>query len=164
LAEEPVPVPIDIPRREPLEPIATSLGLAAAGMLDYLIGVIDREDRLESGTGAWRSGFAAEEGAAAEAVRSSVLRQLRLATDADNFAVLEALADAQGMSAADLAAQLGIGRLPLAERISDLVSAGLVVKLPEVDQVRSTEAGRMLVSLIADAVAAGARDLRRRGG
>jgi hypothetical protein len=133
-------------------------------MLDYLMGVIDREDRLESGTGEWRSTFAADEGAGSEAVRSSVLRLLRLAADAENYAVLEVLASGEGVSIGDLATKLGSGRLPLAERISDLVSAGLVVKVPEADQVRATEAAGALVALIGDAVEAGARDLRRRGG
>jgi hypothetical protein len=133
-------------------------------MLDYLIGVIDREDRLESGTGAWRSEFSADEKAAPEAVRGSVLRQLRMATDADNFALLEILDGEDGASAGDLAAKLDVGRLSLAERISDLVSAGLVVKLPEADQVRATGAARALVRLVADAAAVGARDLRSRGG
>lgn len=163
MVDEVVPVPIDIPRREPPNAAAVSIGRAAAGMLDYLMSVIDREDRLESGSGTFLSTFRADESAAPEAVRSSVLRLMRIATDAENFAVLEMLAKADGASIGDVAKKLGAGRLPLAERISDLVSAGLVVKLPEADQVRATEAAHVVVRLIGEAVAAGARDLSGRG-
>lgn len=161
MADDVIPVPVDPPRPAPRDASAAAIGHAAAGMLDYLIGVIDREDRLESGTGTWRSTFAADEAAAPEAVRSSVLRMLRLAAEAENFALLELLAAAEGATIEELGLKLGAGRLPLAERISDLVSAGLVVKSPEAGQVRATEAGAAVVRLVEQAVAIGARALKR---
>ena len=161
--DEVTPVPVDLPRRESVEPLGRAVGHAAAGMLDYLIGVIDREDRLESGSGTWRTEFARDDAAAPEAVRGSALRLLRLAADADNFALLELIVGDEGASLGDLSTRLGSGRLPLAERVSDLVSAGLVVKIPEADQVHPTEAAEAIVRVVHDAVRVGVGDLRSHG-
>ncbi len=47
----------------------------------------------------------------------------------------------------------------MAERVGDLVSAGLAAKMPEADQVAGTGAGRAVVDLVRQAVAAGVGDL-----
>jgi hypothetical protein len=47
----------------------------------------------------------------------------------------------------------------LAERIGDLVSAGLVAKIPEANQVGGTQAGAAIVELVARAISVGAREL-----
>ena len=44
------------------DPTAVALGMDVAGMLRYQIGVIDREDRLESGTGNWKETFREDAG------------------------------------------------------------------------------------------------------
>ncbi len=135
------------------------MGRAVAGVLRHLGAVLDREDRLESGTGTWLEDFSSDAGAAEEAARDGTLRAIRMAADPLNFAILEALSPDAGIPAQALAEATGLGRLPLAERVSDLVSAGLAVKLPEANQVAGTAAGAAIVAIVHRAVDAGVRDL-----
>ncbi len=143
----------------PIGEIAEPLGRAGAGMLRYLMGVLDREDRLESGTGTWLASFREDPGAREQAMRETVLRALRVGSEDRNFAILEALAGGFNRSMGDLAGAVGLGRLPLAERLADLVSAGLASKIPEADQAAVTAAGAALVGLVRGAVVVGVRDL-----
>ncbi len=128
-------------------------------MLRYLVSVIDREDRLEVGTGEWKASFTADADAADRSVTESVLRSLRLAAEPANFAILQALASGTGRSLAAVAAETGLPRPALDERISDLVSAGLVSKIPEAAQVVGTEAASAIVAVVAEAVRVGTRVL-----
>ncbi len=159
----PIPVGrIGVRRRERAEPgpdPGIDLGRAIAGVLRHLGAVLDREDRLESGTGTWLEDFTADAAAAEEAVRDGTLRTLRMAAEPLNFAILEALSPVSGTPAQLLAEATGLGRLPLAERVADLVSAGLAVKLPEANQVAGTAAGAAIVDIVHRAVDAGVRDL-----
>lgn len=123
------------------------------------MGVIDREDRLESGTGAWREEFAASDSDRRAAVEAAVLRAIHTASDAVNFKILSSLRDGIGTPISEIAAMTGLGRVPLAERIGDLVSAGLAVKIPEANQVSGTAAGTTLVALVGEAAGIGGRDL-----
>jgi len=123
--------------------------------------VIDREDRLESGTGEWKAGVLADSDARLEAAESAVLRALRMAADATNFSILKALSDGIGTPVDELCGATGLGRLELAERLGDLVSAGLAAKVPEANQVAGVPAGAALVELVANASARAARDLGR---
>lgn len=116
--------------------------------MSLYISVIDREDRLESGTGEWLSSFKGEPGEQLAAARESVLRALRMASDSTNYRVLRALRDGVGTPIEDLARKTGLTRLALAERIGDLVSAGLAAKLPEANQVVGVPAGTALVGVI----------------
>jgi DNA-binding transcriptional ArsR family regulator len=127
-------------------------------MLRYLGQVLDREDRLESGTGSWKQGLTAA--ATQSAVRETVLRSLRLATEPANFMILEALSSEAAVPAGRLAEATGLERLTIEERVSDLVSAGMVTKVPEANQVAGTAAGAVLVRLVKEAVAAGVLELR----
>lgn len=128
--------------------LARILGESAADVLGLYLSVIDREDRLESGTGEWLNTFRGEPDQQEEATRQSVLRALRTATDATNYRVLQLLGGGGGVPVEDLVRASGLSRLTLAERIGDLVSAGLAAKLPEANQVVGTPAGSAIVRTI----------------
>jgi hypothetical protein len=141
---------------EPSAKLASSLGQAAFALLSYLIGVIDREDRLESGTGLFKQELSDDPEARRRAVEDSVLRTLRMAVDPDNFHMLEILARSSHATTSFLSTNIGLPRLAVEERISDLVSAGLAAKVFASGQVAATDIGGALVGLIREAVAAGA--------
>jgi len=136
-----------------------ALGHGVAGMLRHLMAVLDREDRLEAGTGDWLTDFSADEPGRARAVRASVLRALRMAVDPVGFTILETLDGVAGRPTSELAKRAGIDQLSAAEMVSDLVSAGLAVKLPEAGQVAGTPAGSSIVELVRAATKAGMTDL-----
>jgi hypothetical protein len=131
------------------------LGDAAAQVLRLHMSAIDREDRLESGTGEWRRTFVDDETARTAAVEEAVRRALRTALDPVNFAILGRLRDNIGIPIEELSEAMGLGRLPLAERIGDLVSAGLVSKIPEANQVAGSPLAAALVGLVEKAGKAG---------
>ena len=135
------------------------LGLGAAQTLSYLIAVLDREDRLESGTGEWLTDFRSDEAAGREAVREGVLRALGMAADPTNFRILEALSAAGSVGTGSLADTVGLGELPLGHRVGDLVSSGLATKQPETNHVAATGAGIAIVEMVHQAVTEGARAL-----
>lgn len=110
--------------------------------------VIDREDRLESGTGEWLSSFRADAGDREAVAEESVLRALRMASDATNFRILQLLTDGVGIPVEKLSEASGLGRLALAERLGDLISAGLASKISEANQVAGVPAGAALVQLV----------------
>lgn len=154
-------VPVSIGRRSDVDATDTDLGRrlgeSVGGMLRYLVGVIDREDRLEVGTGTWRASFATDPEARHRSVTESVLRALRTAAEPANFAILAALAAGTGRPIDAVAADVGLPRPAVDERISDLVSAGLVSKVPEAAQVVATEAATAFVAVVAEAVRVGER-------
>ncbi|MFQ5522529.1 MAG: hypothetical protein ACE5F5_03005 [Acidimicrobiia bacterium] len=161
MAEAPTPVSIGKPSTG--DGLASVLGQAAADILRLHMAVIDREDRLESGTGGWKAGVLADAEARAEAAEAAVLRALRMAADATNFSILKALTDGVGTPVDHLCDVTGLGRLELAERLGDLTSAGLATKIPEANQVAGVPAGAALVELVSSAAATAARDLGREG-
>ncbi len=138
---------------------AEPVGRAVAGMLRHLMRVLDREDRLESGTGDWLEGLRAGGGAGAAAVRQGVLRAVRIASDSTNFVILTELTHAESLTRTALADRLGIPELSVSERVGDLVSAGLAVKVSEANQIVATAAGRALTEWVQRAVVAGAASL-----
>ncbi len=151
----PLPERIDTPPEEHL--VARAIGLDVAAVLRYQIAVLDREDRLESGSGAWKTAFTADRTARNDAVRQSVLRTLQMAVDGSYFPILAALAAEGHLRTGDLAGQCGLGQLTLQERVADLVSAGLATKVPEADQVAITGAGAAVVDLVGSAVGVAVR-------
>ncbi len=142
--------------------LSAPLGRGAAQTLSYLIAVLDREDRLESGTGEWLTAFRSDDAARREAVREGVLRALGMAADPTNFRILEALSASGSVGTASLTEIVGLGALPLGHRVGDLVSAGLAAKQPETNQVAATAAGNALVDLVHQAVTAGAKALEEK--
>lgn len=152
MPEGPTPVTISKTQTKGADELARILGESAADVMRLYMSVIDREDRLESGTGEWLTSFIGEPGERRTAARESVLRTLRMATDATNYRILASLTDGVGTPIDDLARATGLGRLALAERIGDLVSSGLAAKLPEANQVVGVPTGAALVRLVEAAV------------
>jgi hypothetical protein len=139
---------------------ALAIGLGVAGMLRYQIAVLDREDRLESGTGDWREDFAGDADKRRDAAGASVLRAVQMAVAGDYYEILDALYDDGHLKTPDIAVLLDIGPLTVQERVSDLVSAGLANKIPEANQVAITPSGAAVVTLIRGATGVADRDLR----
>ena len=122
------------------------LSLALALRLRDIARLIDRLDRLESGTGEWLASQG--EGALQEAATDMTLRALRAAADPTNFALLAFLSAHTSAPIAELEAATGFGRLALAERVNDLVQVGLAGRNIDTDHVQGTAAGAALVGLI----------------
>ncbi|MEE8406227.1 MAG: hypothetical protein V3S32_03670 [Acidimicrobiia bacterium] len=158
MAEGSTPVSIG-KQPDPVDGLSLILGQSAADILRLHMSVIDREDRLESGTGEWLSSFRSDAGQRVAASRESVLRALRMASDATNFRILQSLTDGVGTPVSKIAQASGLTRLALAERIGDLVSAGLASKIPEANQVAGVPAGAALVRLVESAASQAAADL-----
>jgi DNA-binding HxlR family transcriptional regulator len=155
-------IPVSIgPRTSLIDDPATILGEGVAGMVRYMMGVLDREDRLEAGTGEWLGSIASDREALERSSRDSVLRALRMASEQRSFEVLSLLAESGHATMATLEESTGLDRPSLAERVADLTSAGLVTKSPEAGQVAITGAGRSLVELVETAVEAATRELVR---
>lgn len=138
-----------------VSPIDDRVQLIAAGMagrLRSLVLALDRLDRLESGSGAWLSDFAATElpGAAADLA----LRALRTAADPTNYALLRVLGESGACPISRVIEQTGQGRLMLSERLNDLVQVGLATRMIDTDSVQITEAGAALVRWINELAAA----------
>jgi hypothetical protein len=159
LAEGGVPLQIQRTREDDLT--ARAIGMDVAGVLRYQISVLDREDRLESGTGNWKNDFRSDSTERGLAARESVLRTIQIASNPECFSILEALHKSENLSTDQLVEATGLGRLPLQERVGDLISAGLASKVPEADQVLITSGGHAVVELVNRAVAVTAHELAR---
>jgi hypothetical protein len=154
-------VPLQIQRTREDDLTARAIGMDVAGVLRYQISVLDREDRLESGTGNWKSDFRSDSTERGLAARESVLRTMQIASNPECFSILEALHESENLSTGQLVEATGLGRLPLQERVGDLVSAGLASKVPEADQVLITSGGHAVMELINRAVAVATHELAR---
>lgn len=117
-----------------------------AGRLRSLVAVLDRLDRLESGSGSWLSTFDNDE--LPEAATELTLRTLRTVADPNNFALLSALATSDSRSIGQLMEITGFGRLALSEQLNDLVQVGLATRLIDTDHAQITTAGASMVRLI----------------
>ena len=123
-----------------------NLSFALAMRLRDLARLIDRLDRLESGTGDWLAGQS--EGALREAASDLTLRALRTAADPTNFAILTFLSAQASVPIAGLEAAVSLGRLALVERVNDLVQVGLAGRNIDTDHVQGTAAGAAIIGLI----------------
>jgi DNA-binding HxlR family transcriptional regulator len=133
------------------------LSLALALRLRDLARVADRLDRLESGTGAWLASQRDADWRAAAA--EMTLRALRAAADPTNFAILTCLKSQASASMADLEKAVGLGRLPLTERLNDLVQVGLAARNVDTDHAQTTAGGAALVGLLTSIAEATAQKL-----
>jgi len=124
----------------------TDLSSALALRLRDIARLLDRLDRLESGTGEWLASQG--EGALREAATDMTLRALRAAADPTNFAILAFLSAHTSAPIAELETATGFGRLALTERVNDLVQVGLAGRNIDTDHVQGTAAGAALVGLI----------------
>ena len=122
------------------------LSTALALRLRDLARLLDRLDRLESGTGGWLASQRPEE--LSSAATDMTLRALRVAAEPTNFALLNRLAGAGALATVELEQAAGLGRLALGERLNDLVQVGLAQRNIDPDQVQATQAGAALVGLI----------------
>ena len=136
----------------------TALSSALALRLRDLARLLDRLDRLESGTGEWLTTHT--EADMKDAALDMTLRALRVASDPTNFSILEFLAARSTATVAALEQASGLGRLALAERVNDLVQVGLAGRNIDTDQVQGTEAGAAVVGLIEGIGEATAKKLR----
>ncbi len=159
MGESSLPTPVRMQSASNEDLSAQALGFTVAGVLKYHISVLDRENRLESGTGNWKDSFFSDRSDRERAVHESVLRTVRMAVSSEYYNILELLAGPGHMKTADLAHALGVSKLTLAERVSDLVSAGLVSKVPEADQVSIEAGGVAVVEWVRGAVAVAVKDL-----
>jgi hypothetical protein len=122
------------------------LSLALALRLRDLARMLDRLDRLESGTGEWLA--SQQNGELRAAAMEMTLRALRAAADPTNFALLAFLSAHISAPVAELEKASGLGRLALIERVNDLAQVGLAGRNIDTDQVQGTAAGAALVGLI----------------
>jgi hypothetical protein len=125
-----------------LDDLSSTLALR----LRDLARMLDRLDRLESGTGEWLTSQG--DAALKEAAREMMLRALRVAADPINFAILNHLAAHSSAPMADLETAIELGRLALSERVSDLVQVGLAGRNIDIDHVQATPAGAALAAWI----------------
>lgn len=132
----------------------TDLSSALAMRLRDIARLMDRLDRLESGTGEWAASL--KNGELKSASTEMTLRALRVASDPTNFALLNFLSTHESASTANLEKCVGMGRLALIERVNDLVQVGLAARNIDTDQIQNTAAGAAVVELmnsISDATA-----------
>ncbi len=156
-------IPVRVQRPTDQDQAARALGLDVAGVLRYQLSVLDREDRLESGTGSRFNEFMADRSERDAAIQASVLRSLQMAVTPPHFAILKALHGPRHLSPRALADETGLSMLTVHENISDLVSAGLATKVPEADQAAITSAGGVIVEIVSQAVRVAGRDLDEAG-
>lgn len=157
MGEESTPLHIQGTQQD--DPTARAIGLDIAGILRYQIGVLDRENRLEAGIGNWKESFQEDATERHLAARESVLRTFQIASNPECFSILEALHGPENLTTNGLVEATGLGRLTLQERVGDLVSSGLVSKVPEADQVVITSGGHAIAELVRRTIAVTAHDL-----
>jgi len=126
--------------------LITNVAGGLAGRLRLLVRALDRLDRLESGSGEWKAGFAETE--LSEAATGLTLRLLSTVADSTNFAILNILTTDGSFSMKKLMERSGVGRLVLSERLNDLVQVGLVSRLIDTDQAQITGAGANMVRMV----------------
>ena len=127
---------------ESRNPIAEGI----AGRLRSLVLALDRLDRLESGSGEWLADF--NENELPEAAAELTLRALQIASDPTNYHLLITLEKHTTLSIPDLIAATSLTRLPLSERLKDLVQVGLAARLIDTDHAQITAAGVGVVGFI----------------
>lgn len=120
----------------------------ADGLRRRLADIVAAGERLDA--------FAFEPGAAIrpgmpgsddDAVRDLMLRALRCASDAANYAMLRRLRGSDA-SLADLGELTALPRPAVSERVNDLLQVGLVARSHRGDEVGLTPAGAALVAII----------------
>lgn len=140
-------------------PALTEISSALALRLRDIARMLDRLDRLESGSGDWLAGQ--ENGALEEAASEMTLRALRAASDPVNFGILRFLAARASAPIGELEQACGLGRLALNERLNDLVQVGLAGRNIDTNHVQGTPAGVALVELIEQVAQAAAARLEQ---
>ncbi len=135
----------------------SDLSASLALRLRDLTRLLDRLDRLESGSGEWLTTHTAAD--MQDAALDMTLRALRVAADPTNFSILVYLATGATATLIDLEKASGLGRLSLNERLNDLIQVGLAGRNIDTDQTQLTAGGAALVTLIESIGAATAEKL-----
>ena len=125
-----------------------SLGHTLAFRLRDIARVLDRLDRLESGSGSWLKDQSSDE--LESAALGMTLRVLQRASDPTNFTVLSFLLEKESSLVANVQEFCKIDRMTLSERLNDLVQVGLVIREIDTDHVQISDAGKALVMLFND--------------
>jgi len=131
---------------ESRNPIAEGI----AGRLRSLVLALDRLDRLESGSGEWLADFNEKE--LPESAVELTLRTFRIASDPTNYHLLITLEKHTTLSIPDLLTATSLTRLPLSERLNDLVQVGLATRLIDTDHAQITAAGAGVVGFMRDMI------------
>ena len=126
--------------------LTTEIAEGLAGRLRTLARALDRLDRLESGSGEWLANFREAELPASAAFLT--LRALHTASDPTNYQILITLSNHPSLSISDLLSTTSLTRLPLSERLNDLVQVGLVSRLIDTDHAQITAEGTGMVRWI----------------
>ncbi len=115
-----------------------------------LILVLDRQDRLETAHDfvGWREALQDDEAQITRIARHATLRALHVATDPLNFHILQRLARHNRVAMKNLMQEAGMDRIPLHERINELMQVGLAVQELESDDVRATPLTEAVVTLV----------------
>ena len=115
-----------------------------------IILALDRQDRLETAHDfvGWLEEVKGDKGQIAEIAEHMVLRALRVAADPMNFRILQRLAQGSSVPLRALMDELGVGRVPLYDRVNELMQAGLAVQELESDDVRATPLTEAVVALV----------------
>jgi hypothetical protein len=135
----------------------SDLSAALALRLRDLTRLLDRLDRLESGTGEWLTTHTPAD--MQDAALDMTLRALRVAADPTNFSILVYLAANSTATLPALEEASGLKRLALNERVNDLIQVGLAARNIDTDQTQLTAGGAALVALIESIGAATAEKL-----
>ncbi len=131
--------------------LITQVAAGLAGRLRSLVMVIDRLDRLESGSGAWLAKF--NDAELTESATALTLRALNTVSDQTNYTILKTLSTSESQAMSYLIETTGYGRLHLSERLNDLVQVGLAMRLIDTDHAQITAAGGAMVRLVEQMIA-----------
>lgn len=111
---------------------------------------LHRQDRLETARDfvGWLEALPADEAQIADIALNLTLRALHVASDPVNFRILQRLRRESSVSLTALMADMGLGRIPLHDRLHVLMQVGLAVQELESDDVRSTQLTDGIVDLV----------------
>lgn len=129
-----------------IQAMLKNLSTGLAGRLSLIVSVLDRLDRLESGSGVWLSNFKDEE--IDEEAHSILLRALRIVSEPGNFNVLNQLSLDDSVTINALVENTGLGRVTLTERLNDLAQVGFAVRLIDTDYAQITMAGAGVLDIM----------------
>ena len=132
------------------------LGKALAGRMADIASAAARYDAFAFTEQAAPGPGAHAAGDPAPLARDLALAALRAAGDPVSYAMLRRMADGD-TPLADLSAATGLPRLAVWERLNALVAVGLAGRRHDDDSAGLTPAGRALVDLVEEAVAAATR-------
>lgn len=129
---------------------ASTIAGALFPRIRSVILALDRQDRLETAQDfvGWLDALREDSAQVEELAEQAVLRALRVAADPTNFRILQRLAANSNVPLRALMEDLNLGRVPVHERVNELMQAGLAVQELESDDVRATPLTEAMVALV----------------